>query len=79
MEQNNAEDDNRKDAELLTVREAAQEVGLTEPAVRNAIYRGRLAAIQKYGRTLIERGEFERYRASIKMGRPFKEKPPTEH
>jgi DNA-directed RNA polymerase specialized sigma24 family protein len=58
--------------ELMTIQEAAAETGLTESAVRNAIYRGRLSTVEKYGRKLLPRNAFERYRSELKMGRPAK-------
>jgi excisionase family DNA binding protein len=50
----------------LTVKEAAQELGITPDALRGAIKRGTLAAVRldKTSRTnLIQRDELERYKA----------------
>lgn len=57
---------------MLTVQDAAREAGLSDTAVRSAIQRGRLAVVHMYGRMLIERAEWERYRASARRGRPRK-------
>jgi len=62
-----------EDANLLTVTEAAELAGVSQAAIRNAIYREKLAAKQIYGRLLIDRQEFERYRQETKMGRPRKQ------
>jgi hypothetical protein len=62
----------QEETELLTIKEAAQEAQVTEQAIRNAIYRGKLTTTEKYGRILIERDVFNRYRAETKMGRPTK-------
>jgi hypothetical protein len=59
--------------EMLTIQEAAIRAGVTEQAIRNAIYRGKLAVTEKYGRKLIRDTEFEEYRKNTKMGRPPKE------
>jgi len=56
--------------EFLTVPEAAIRAGISEQAIRNAIYRGKLAVTEKYGRKLIRTLEFEEYRRNTKMGRP---------
>jgi hypothetical protein len=56
--------------DLLTVQEAAQELSVGETAIRNAIYRGKLFSMEKYGRILIERAALERYRSNIRTGRP---------
>ena len=69
--------DKENEAEnMLTVTEAAEQANVTQAAIRNAIYRGKLPAKQIYGRLLIERGEFEKYRSETKMGRP--KQTPTE-
>jgi len=56
--------------EMLTVTEAAERAGVSEQAIRNAIYRGRLTVTERYGRKLIRRSEFDEYRRNTKMGRP---------
>jgi excisionase family DNA binding protein len=63
-----------EEQELLTVHEAAEQANVTQAAIRNAIYRGKLPAKQIYGRLLIARKEFEKYRAETKIGRPKQEK-----
>jgi hypothetical protein len=55
---------------FLTVQEAAEYAEITEQGVRNAIYRGKLVKVIKYGRTLIAREEIERYRLVARRGRP---------
>ena len=55
---------------MLTVQEAAQEAGVTEAAIRSAILRGRLPHVEKYGRKLITRRDFDAYRQVAKPGRP---------
>jgi excisionase family DNA binding protein len=61
--------------DLLSVAEAAQELGLTRPAIRRAIMRGLIEPVRLDGRTnLIPRAEVDRYRAEHRgrMGRPAK-------
>ena len=55
---------------MLTVQEAAREAGITETAIRSAILRGRLPHVEKYGRKLINRQDFDKYRETAKPGRP---------
>ena len=61
--------------DYLTVDEAAQELGLTPPAIRRAIMRG-LIEPKRLGRrtNLIPRTQVEEYRAKHRgrMGRPAK-------
>jgi excisionase family DNA binding protein len=60
----------KKNPNLLTVTEAAKELGTLRQGVLMAIYRGRLEA-HLYGNAyLIERRVLERYRATKKIGRP---------
>ena len=47
---------------LLTVKEAAERLGVTESAVRNATLDGRLPFVIKFGRKLVETKELEAYR-----------------
>jgi len=61
---------NKTEDELLTIQDAAKEADLTEAAIRNAIYRGKLSTIEKYGRKLIRRVDFNFYRQCTKVGRP---------
>lgn len=58
---------------FLTVQEAAEETGLTEDAIRKAIRRGKLPIVEKYGRKLIPRKDFDAYRQTVKPGRPRKQ------
>ncbi len=46
---------------LLTVKEAAQRIGVSESAIRNATLDGRLAYVVKFGRKLIEKGALDEY------------------
>jgi len=62
--------ENKERRDLITIQEAAAEAGLTEAAIRNAVYRGKLAVTEMYGRKLIDRVAFEEYRRNTKMGRP---------
>ena len=64
------EGNKEENKDMLTVPEAAAESNLAQTTIRNAIYRGKLTATNVYGRPIIERSEFERYRAATKMGRP---------
>lgn len=57
---------------LLTVQEAAKETGMSETGLRNAINRGSLPFVEKYGRKLIRAEDLANYRATVKMGRPRK-------
>lgn len=60
---------------MLTVAQAARELDIQPGAVRDAIARGRMAAVRiggggvRAGMLLIERRELERYQREIK-GRP---------
>jgi excisionase family DNA binding protein len=61
--------------DLLSVAEAAQELGLTRPAIRRAIQRGLIEPVRLDGRTnLIPRAQVDKYRAEHRgrMGRPAK-------
>ena len=76
--------------EMLTVVQAAKELGVTPGAVRLAIYDKRLPSEEFYGRRLIKRPDLETYRlrtqpdGAKRIGRPpgprIKEtkKPPLE-
>ncbi len=61
---------------LLTVREAAAKIGVSESAIRNATLEGRLPFVMKFGRKLIPQDALTAYRrrtqpAGIKSrGRP---------
>lgn len=57
---------------FLTIQDAAREAGISEQAIRNAIYRRRISTVEMYGRLLIDRAAFEAYRKNTKMGRPRK-------
>jgi excisionase family DNA binding protein len=69
----------KKNPNLLTVTEAAKELGMLRQGVLMAIYRKRLEAHQYGNAYLIERRVLERYRATTKIGRPLgtKKKPPA--
>jgi len=60
-------------ADFMTVADAAASAGIREEAVRNAIYRRRLAAVQVYGRQLIRRADYEAWRSATRIGRPKKD------
>ena len=60
--------------DLITVQEAAKIAGVSETAIRSALLRGRLPFVLKYGRKLIERPVFDRYRETARPGRPRKAK-----
>ncbi len=49
----------KEDPELLTVDEAARIRGVVPSAIRNLVYRGRLASVRLYGRMLLYRAEVE--------------------
>jgi len=46
---------------LLTVREAAARIGVSESAIRNATLEGRLPFVVKFGRKLIEQDVLAAY------------------
>lgn len=48
---------------LLTVKEAAQRIGISESAIRNATLDGRLAYVVKFGRKLVEKEALDEYQA----------------
>jgi excisionase family DNA binding protein len=69
--------------DLLSVAQAAQELGLAPVSIRHAIMRGTLGVVRLDGRTnLVPRSELERYRQEHlrKRGRPAKttEQPATQ-
>lgn len=47
--------------DLLTVREAAKRIGVSESAIRNATLEGRLAFVRKFGRKLIPQDVLAEY------------------
>ncbi len=51
----------KKDDPLITVSEAARLRGVGETAIRNLVYRGRLAPVRLYGRILFNRADVERF------------------
>lgn len=63
---------------LFTVREAAERIGVTQSAIRNATLQGRLPFLVKFGRKLIERDALAAYQARTQpggvksRGRPYK-------
>ena len=59
--------------ELVTIGEAAVLAGVTEPAIRNAIYRKKLVTTVRYGRKLLKRSDVLTYRATATVGRPKKQ------
>lgn len=59
--------------ELLTVQEAAEWLGVGDTAVRNAMLRGRLPFVRRYGRKLIALPELAAYKERTRPGRPPKQ------
>ena len=65
--------------DLLTVKEAAAYLGVSQPAVWVAIAEERIPSIVKYSKRLIERAELEAYKSRTqpdgapKPGRPKKQ------
>ncbi len=53
---------------LLTVREAADKIGVSESAIRNATLDGRLPYEQMYGRKLIRLSDVMAYQARTQVG-----------
>jgi excisionase family DNA binding protein len=51
--------------DLLTVQEAAAQIGVTEAAIRTATLNGRLPFVRKHGRSWIEPSELRTYQARI--------------
>ena len=61
---------------MLTVREAAGALGVSESAVRNATLEGRLGFVVKYGRKLIARADVDEYRRRTQPeGKPLAHRP----
>jgi excisionase family DNA binding protein len=58
--------------QMLTVQDAAKDAGVKEDTVRKALAQGRLPHTVLYGRKLIDRADWEAYRANAKPGRPKK-------
>ena len=54
--------------EMLTVPEVALALGVSQSAVRNAIYEKRLPSERKYGRPLVSRADFEVYKQRTRPG-----------
>ncbi len=63
---------------LLTIREAAEKIGVSQSAIRNATLQGRLSFVVKFGRKLIEQDALTAYQErtqpkGVKLrGRPRK-------
>ena len=53
---------------LLTVQEAASEIGVSQSAIRNATLQGRLPFVAKFGRKLIERDALAAYQRRTQPG-----------
>ena len=53
---------------FLTVREAAERLGVSESAIRNATLEGRLPFVRRYGRKLIEVPALLAYRDRTQPG-----------
>lgn len=71
MEDEKSTNTGKELTDVLTINQAAKEAGVTGAAVRNAIYAGKLQKTEMLERIVIERAEFERWRAATKMGRPI--------
>ena len=71
-----------EDIEMLTVPQAARELGVTQGSVRIAIYEGRLPCVEMYDRKLITRPDLDAYKQRTqpdgvkKVGRPRKGQEP---
>lgn len=57
-----------EDETFLTVREAAEKIGVTESAIRNATLDGRLAFVRRYGRKLISLADLAAYQQRTQPG-----------
>ncbi|MGI4789499.1 MAG: helix-turn-helix domain-containing protein [Janthinobacterium lividum] len=63
---------------MLTVPQAAKELGVTQGSVRIAIYEGRLPSVEMYDRKLIAQADLDAYKKRSqpdgvkKVGRPRK-------
>jgi excisionase family DNA binding protein len=57
---------------LLTIKDAAARVGLSETAIRSAIDRGRLPAKTVLGRLVVAQDDLDAYRETTRRGRPAK-------
>ena len=53
---------------LLTVKEAADQIGVSESAVRNATLEGRLPFVRMYGRKLIKPADLAAYQERAHPG-----------
>ena len=53
---------------LLTVKEAAQLLGVSESAIRNATLEGRLLCVTKFGRKLVSREALSEYKERTQPG-----------
>jgi predicted DNA-binding transcriptional regulator AlpA len=58
--------------ELLTIQELAEESGLAQSTIRDALNNERLPHVVRYGRKLVTRADWEEYRERAKVGRPKK-------
>jgi excisionase family DNA binding protein len=67
-----------EEEKLITVPEAAERLGVTQAAVRNAIHDGRIVSTSLYGKRLIAPSDLEAYRlrsqpeGEKRVGRPRK-------
>ena len=59
-----------KESELLTVPQAAKQIGKTPAALYAAIDRGDLPHVRRYERILIRPAVLRMYQANVKIGRP---------
>jgi excisionase family DNA binding protein len=65
--------------DLLSIAEAAEELGLTRPAIRRAIMRGLIEPVRLDGRTnLIPRSAVDRYKAEHLGNRGGRKRPDDE-
>jgi excisionase family DNA binding protein len=63
---------------LLTVQEAAKQLGVGDSAIRNAVQRGKLAYVEMYGRKLLRESDLQAYKATARPGRPPKKAQPEQ-
>ncbi len=55
---------------LLTITDAAKQIGITEAAVRQAILKGRIPSVTKYGRKLVAAATVNDYKVTARKRMP---------
>jgi excisionase family DNA binding protein len=58
--------------ELITIQDAAERFGVSENNIYSAIYRGRLAFQERFGRKVLRVADVEEYLRTSRRGRPKK-------